>query len=609
MNMRSIVLAVTCCMLTLVGCSDEKQEKTSGNGGLPISFKVRGVSGRTDLEPGFKLGIFADEPVYANNVPLTVQTNGDAVPGAALKWKLTQSKSVRFYAYAPYDSSFTGKETVDIAFPTDQSTSEKMLKGNLLTASAKGNKNDPAVEINLKHAMTAMIVSFDNRTGEKIDSLTVRGFKTHGLLDFITGDLTAAGTNNIIKPMQSSDGEDMFCFIYVPQDVSPQFDVKMESGKVITIAYIDGYCHEYPGSIVLMTNILLTESMLNDHVNDAHLIPMKGVNLTQWVQNGIPKYQNPPTYITLSELSSVEPDSTDDNFFVAYLKKVTVTAVDRTNTSWLGVILEDSTCAIHVWTNNNSTLEVGNTIVGPIMGLMDKPSANEFHISNFYTEYATIGKADSLPRTDASIGNVLQHRDEYEYRRVMFKDVTLKKNFQGDMAVFVQDSIEFNVVCTNINVRLAEGVTGDLIGFPVWSGSDFTVMVYDTKQFDSFSKDPVGNAFTDKRVCGLYDLSSSANGILYGFSGVNSGFQLSVRHYENGRSQQVSHLQSNESHFFYVYDCPGTPVVGHSYNVAFNVSGTSGQTGYTLLMDCVKVDKGVAWFMDRKRTKGLILAL
>lgn len=609
MDIRSIVLAAACCVLTLAGCKDDKHEKSSGSSSSGITFRVKGVTGRTDLEQGFRLGIFADEPVYAYNVALTVKSDGYATPDRTLKWKKNQSKSVRFYAYAPYDSSFTDVEDVTIAFPTDQSTSEKMLKGNLLTANTKGNKYDPAVEISFKHAMTAMIVSFDNRTGEKIEALKVRGFKTHGTLDFITGELVATGTNSIITPMQSSDGEDMFCFIYVPQDVSPQFDIEMESGKIIKIAYVDGYCHEYPGSVVLMTNILLTEAMLNDPVNDAHLLPMKGVNLTQWIQNGIPRYQNPPTYITLSELSEVEPDSTDDNFFVAYLKKVTVTAVDRTNASWLGVILEDSTCAIHVWTNNNSTLEVGNTIVGPIMGLMDKPSADEFHISNFYTEYATIGKADSLPRTDVSISKVLKNRKEYEYRRVMLRNATLKRNFQSDMAVFVQDSIEFNVVCTNMNIRLAEGVTGDLIGFPVWTGSDFAVMVYDAKQFESFSKDPVGNAFTDKKVYGLYDLTASANGVLYGFNGATSGFQLSVRHYETGRSQQVSHLSKNESHFFYVYDCPGTPVVGHSYNVAFNVSGTSGQTGYTLLMDCVKVDKDTAWFMDRKKTKGLILAL
>ena len=51
------------------------------------------------------------------------------------------------------------------------------------------------------------------------------------------------------------------------------------------------------------------------------------------------------------------------------------------------------------------------------------------------------------------------------------------------------------------------------------------------------------------------------------------------------------------------------PVVGHEYNVAFNVSGNSALTGCTMNMECVKVDDEHVWLVDRSGSKGLIMAL
>ena len=219
----------------------------------------------------------------------------------------------------------------------------------------------------------------------------------------------------------------------------------------------------------------------------------------------------------------------EDGFFSAYLNKVTVTAVDRTADDILGVILEDSTCAIHVWTDNDSQLKEGNTIVGPVLGLMDKPSDDEFHISHFYTSYATVGKTKEMPCTEGTFDALAGKIDQWEYRRMVFRDVMLESGFKNDRAVFVQDTTRISVVCPGIEISLAEGVRGDLVGFPVHSGADIIIMVYDAGQFGTFSKESADNVLTKNSIYGLYDLSKPDTAIFV-MNGPDSELQIGRAH-------------------------------------------------------------------------------
>ena len=576
MRIKHAVLSALGCLLLLCGCKDDKPQY-----GAPILFKVFGVMGRADLGSDIQLGLYANEPVSVQNVPLTLPDGAVAQVEKDIRWAFDQSSSTRFFIYAPYDPSFTGQEYGVVSVPTDQSSKEKILTGNMLTATVAGSPKEAAVNFKLEHAMTLMTVSFDNRTGKRIKSLKVNGFRTDGQLNLLTGKLTPTGNNGSITPLRAPDGTDRFCFMYVPQDASPQFDIELESGKTLSIAY-DHYCHTYPGSIIRMDNIMLTESMFREDKNQI-ILELSGVNTTQWVVNGIPEFQSDLPYIYLDELYKIEPDKDRDNFFAAYLNKVTVTAVDESNPEIKGVVLEDSTRAVHVWTYYDSPLKVGNTIVGPVLGIMNKVSEKEIYISNFLTDYAT------------------------------FPNVN-KERFDSDRAVFMQESsefqgsFEFNVGCPGIETKLAEGVEGDLIGFPVWNGQDFYVMVYDMGQFNSFQKETAVNAFTRQQACGLYDILASPDTAYYSLAGMESRLQVSVTRLTNGHVQQIANTSNGEIHYFYSYDMVA-PVVGHEYNVAFNVSGSSALTGCTMNMECVKVDDEHVWLVDRSGSKGLIMAL
>ena len=593
-NLRFLIMAA--CIMMLCGCKDKDREI-----GAPINIRIYGVSGKADLQQGLKIGLFVDEPVGVDNARISVHDIGLVQPDQDLNWKHDQAESARFLAYAPYDPSYTGQRSVTYNAPTDQSTVDNMLQGNLLMGVSSGGPGDKAVIVKLKHAMTAMSISFDNRSGSRIESLQVSGFMTEGKLDFLTGTLSATGGKSLITPLRSPSDDNAFSFIYIPQDVTPVFQLKLASGKEIDFTY-DNYCHEYPGSIVNM------KIQIDESTPEANILQLNGVNISQWNTNGAPSFTQLPNYICLDGLKKVEPDP-EDGFFSAYLNKVTVTAVDRTADDVLGVILEDSTKAIHVWTYFDSPLEVGSTIVGPVLGMMDKPNKDEVNISYFYTSYATIGKAKELPVTEGSFKNLSKKIKDWEYRRMVFKGATVYEEFNNDRAVFLQDGYRMSVVCPGIDMTLTEGTRGNLIGFPVHTGQDITIMVYDQDLFYSFTKDAVDNAVTRQSEYGLYDFSSRDTAV-YVMTGDDMELQHSVRIYSYGRSMQVADTRNGQVHTFLVYDCPDKPVSGHEYSVAFNVMGASAGKGMTMNMECVKVDENTAWFVDRTNGDyGLVLAL
>lgn len=597
MKIRHITLFATACIMMMCGCKDDKPQY-----GAPMSLKVYGVTGRANLSPGLTMGLSVSEPVGANNVKLTVSSTG-TIESDEVRWGFDQSSSSRFFVYSPFNESYTGKEEVTISVPADQSTAEKMIKANLLTAVASGGPADKSVNIKMNHAMTAMSVAFDNRSGEKITSVTVKRFQNQGKLNMITGELVASGGVANITPMRSPYDENVFSFIYVPQDVIPVFEVKLESGKVICFDFQDNSVHQYPGKIIRMSGLLITDKTPEDN-----LLPLSGVNMTQWTQNGIPEFPAPNPFLTLAELQNVVPDEYNDNIFSANLNMVTVTAVDRTDVNYLGLILEDKSKAVHVWAYPNSKLSEGNTIIGPIMGFMEKPSDDEYHISYFYTTEATIGKADKLPCTDGKFSELKENIGDWEYRRMQFRNVVIEEEFENDRAIFIQDTSRISVVCKGVGCTPAKGAKGNLIGFPVRLGSDIVIMVYDDSQFDSFVKNSIDNELTRSTAYGMYDVSDPDTAV-YVIKGADKQMQHSVRYYSIGRSMQVTDLKSGESHLFFIYGQNGSMTVGREYTVAFNVQGKSLLKGTTMTMECIKVDDNTAWLVDKSGNNGLVFAL
>ena len=596
-------MVVTGCLLMMYGCKDDKPQF-----GASMNIKILGVTGKSNLTPGLKLGLYAGEPVGAENVLFTVADNSMVQSETDLKWAFDQSQSSRFFVYAPYKEEYTGKETVEITIPTDQTTKEKLLNCNYLLGLASGAPNQGAVTIKLQHAMTAMIVSFDNRSGDKIESIDITGFQTKAKLNTVTGTLTVAGERGVIKPYRIADDENTFMFLYVPQDATPVFNLKMSSGKSIAYTF-DNSCHEYPGRIIKMTGIRIEEK-----TTDANILSLSGLNLTQWTSNGLPESAVIYPYVDLAGIGKVDTDKGNYNFFEAYLKKVTITSVDRTDPEVYGVILEDESKAIHVWTYPNENLDkfkVGATITGRVLGYMEKPSGDEFKITYLYTYYSTFGKSDTLPRTEGTFGALASKIGDWEYRRMEFKDVTVKKSFEGDMAVFVQGEDTAIVVCPEWESNLTPGTQGDLIGFPVRLGSEIQIMVYEPEQLESFTKtgrDSKYAVFASDSIYGFFDISNTDVAVNC-LNGPDAELQYSFGYGNSARYTQFTDTKNGSSIFCHIYDCPELPVPGHEYKVAFNAHGNCELEGKTLFMECIKTEGNTSWFVDRVNNYGLRLAL
>ena len=283
MNLKQICIAF--CMVLVLGSCEERIPKY----GTPMNVRVYGVSGKPDLTPGLKLGLYVGEPVGAENVPMTVAANGMGKLDKEVKWLFNQSSSARFFVYSPYDASYSGQQSLDMLFPTDQSTEEKFLSANLLTGTVSGTPKQTSVDMKLTHSMTAMSVSFENRTDDKIKSMKVTGLMSEGIVDIATCEVEATGASCDITPLHSSDGSDAFCFLFVPQEGTPTFNLEMESGKHIIITF-DAPFPKNAGKVIRKEGVILRPNMLTDDNQNIQTLPMEGSNITQWPENGIPAF-------------------------------------------------------------------------------------------------------------------------------------------------------------------------------------------------------------------------------------------------------------------------------------------------------------------------------
>ena len=150
-----------------------------------------------------------------------------------------------------------------------------------------------------------------------------------------------------------------------------------------------------------------------------------------------------------------------------------------------------------------------------------------------------------------------------------------------------------------------------MIGFPIRTGSDIQIMVYDQTQFDSFTKDYSDSryaAFVSDSTYGYFDLSNP-DAIQNCLDGQDAELQYAFGYNEMGRFIQFTDTKNGRSLHLLVYNSPEAPIVGHQYPVVLTVYGNSELESKTVLMECIKTDDNTAWLVDSESNKGLRLAL
>lgn len=596
--MRIISSHIYCMMaiffiMATAGCIDEPKT------GAPVQFRLLSSGG---LDANQTMGLYAGSPVNVSNAPFKVGANGRVILDKEIHWAFGQSVGTHFTAYSPYDPSYTGADILTVEITNNQSTPELIKRADIMMATASGSPKLQSVNLRMKHAMTALFFSLDNRTGSDVESVLVSGPLMSAKLDFLTGTLASTGKKQWIEPLRSSPNGNSYMLLYPPQDVSIMIVVTLKSGKEISMTF-DKPCRNYP-EMVLDLGVIVLDEKMPDH----NILSLDGVGLSKWDYYGLPSFPVDDSYITLSQLDKVEPD--EDGFFAAYLHKVTVTAVDKRSEYGYGVILEDSTDAIHAWLYYEDTLMVGNTITGPVLGYMDKPADDELHISYLYLSYATLGKTDTLPCTKGSFESVAANPAKYEYRRMLFENVTLKESFAHDRAVFVQDGVEMSVVCPDLETKLMEGVTGNLVGFPVLSGrNDVYIKVYDEGQLKVLSKESNEDSFTAMVQEGLYEITESESPRHITACSKNGGQTATSNYGNDGYSMQITDTNMGRLWYCYIYGNCKTVKPGHVYTVSCNASDTLWGDAFTANMECVKVTEDRVWLVDMSGTYGIVVVL
>lgn len=596
----TVPLLAACVAFMLSACNDKPDT------GSPLSpFIVLGPSGNFFYDSGIKMGLFADHPVNADNAPFYVGVEGKMRLDNTVYWGYNQAQATRFMAYAPYDPAYSGQESVSLQIPVDQSSMENFEKANILIGTVAANPSSTGVKINMQHVMSAMVFTFDNRTGDSIVSVEVSGLVTQGTFDLVAGKIEKGTFKERVIPYQKPNGGNTYCIAYIPQEFTPIFRVTLASGTKLNITFNNG-CNSYPGMIITMPDIILTESVYEPLVHDGVILELKGVSLRKWTTDCLPSMTALEDYINLADLVNVKTNPKDNNFFHAYLNKVTVTACNFDSKVPLA-ILEDSTKAIKVWMNSQSGVIDGTTITGPIMGYMNKTSEGSFYISSFYTDYATLGQARTMPCTEGSFESLEGKMDSLEYRRMMFRNVTLKELTAPGIAVFSQNGVDIEATLYCEEPVVMEGTHGNLIAFPTMETGKLSLMVFDNEQFESFSKDYPEGRFMEISAPGLYEIQSDT---VIGKTPQDAGdCQFSVTKHRTYLSSQTSWTISNVAVTSCIYDCNGTPALGRGYTVAYCVMGHTEQSGLTKLMQCVKVTQENAWFVDESGINGLIIAL
>lgn len=200
------------------------------------NFQVKATD--TAFEKGDVIGLFADDPVSANNARIT--WDGKAlVPETPLHWGLNQdvNQSVSFYAYYPYAGSAAKQFTFTV--PADQSTAQGFAAADLMLASTTAAPADESVRLNFAHRMARVVFDIDYRlSSATVTEVLVSGVALSADVNLTVPSVKASGEVKSVKaaPVSNDSGAKAWAVI-VPGQACEAFalTVKLSDGSSVDI--------------------------------------------------------------------------------------------------------------------------------------------------------------------------------------------------------------------------------------------------------------------------------------------------------------------------------------------------------------------------------------
>ena len=245
MKAYSYLLTALSVLAVITGCQNEKATKDQGPA-REIAFKaalgkyeVKATD--TAFEEGDVVGLFAADPISANNVALT--WDGETVkPAQPLFWGLDQAgdDASAFYAYYPY-SEEVESTFFTFSVPEDQSDEVEYKAADLLTASALGTPDVGEVYLRFAHQLTRAIFVIDaTALGSEVESVVLEPVKLDADVDLTIPlvEVSEDAEDAYVKaaPLVKADGTKAWGVIVPPQEIAELvLSVTLENGDVIVI--------------------------------------------------------------------------------------------------------------------------------------------------------------------------------------------------------------------------------------------------------------------------------------------------------------------------------------------------------------------------------------
>lgn len=269
MKAYSYLLTALSVLAVITGCQSEKATKDQGPA-KEIAFKaalgkyeVKATD--TAFEQGDVVGLFAADPISANNVALT--WDGETVkPEEPLFWGLDQAgdDASAFYAYYPY-SEEVESTFFTFSVPEDQSDEEEYKAADLLTASALGTPDVGEVYLRFAHQLTRAIFEIDaTALGSEVESVVVEPIKLDADVDLTIPlvEVSEDAEESYVKaaPLVKADGTKAWGVIVPPQGISDlMLRITLENGEEYILEQEEVYLE---AGVSYTVHVLLDETAI-----------------------------------------------------------------------------------------------------------------------------------------------------------------------------------------------------------------------------------------------------------------------------------------------------------------------------------------------------------
>ena len=222
---------------------------------LNVSASVYNFTKATDtaFEENDEIGLymFKGEETYAENHKYTYAA-GALTTAEDIAWYEETEVVANITAYYPYsENAYNGEFTVN----ADQSSVELYKASDLLLASAQSAPTKNTVVLPFKHALSKVVVTFDNQLNEEIANVYFTDLLGKVAVNVNDATVEATGSTGTIKALKT--GENAWQLIVAPQTASPKLAVTTASGKQYTFVLEEAVTFS-AGKVSTATNVVLS---------------------------------------------------------------------------------------------------------------------------------------------------------------------------------------------------------------------------------------------------------------------------------------------------------------------------------------------------------------